>query len=193
MEKDLKFQLHWNYYLAIESELKTLTRFIEFSENNFKTNSIELSKLLMTLGSEIDVILKLICKDIFKEIKGNMKGYLEVLIKELPIILNESIYINQYNIELKPFKDCTSESTPFWWSSYNKVKHHRYDNYEKANLENVLYASGALLILNVYYYTLLNNDKEELDIKRYINNLSPQTELIKLDPEYYLQILAGFI
>ena len=42
---------------------------------------------------------------------------------------------------------------PFWWSSYNAVKHNRIsigddtENYDKANLKNLSYAFGALYIL----------------------------------------------
>ncbi|GEM_PF-733291 len=42
---------HWNYYLAIESDLENLTRYIEFHPDNFATYSIENAKLLMTATS----------------------------------------------------------------------------------------------------------------------------------------------
>jgi hypothetical protein len=50
--------IHWNYFLAIESDLENLSRYIEFIDTNFKTYSIELAHLLLASSSEIDVVLK---------------------------------------------------------------------------------------------------------------------------------------
>ena len=33
--------LHWNYFLALEADLGTLSRFVELTANNFATYSIE--------------------------------------------------------------------------------------------------------------------------------------------------------
>lgn len=52
--------------------------------------------------------------------------------------------------------DAVNNSTPSWWSDYNKVKHNRISltiqnnkepNYSKANLENLINALGALYLL----------------------------------------------
>ncbi len=40
--------LHWNYFLAIESDLEKVSRYIEFAENNYGVYSIELAHLLLT-------------------------------------------------------------------------------------------------------------------------------------------------
>lgn len=78
--------------------------------------------------------------------------------------------------EIKPWKSFRTEqyiakdsstrvravnnSVPSWWSSYNKVKHNRISlaiqknekpNYSKANLGNLIYALGALYLLEKSY------------------------------------------
>ena len=60
--------LHWNYFLAIESDLGKVSRYIEFTQENFGVYSIELAHLLLTSASEVDVVAKGICR--FLE-KGN--------------------------------------------------------------------------------------------------------------------------
>lgn len=62
--------VHWNYYIALEQDLSKTSRFIEFSEANFKTYSIELAHLFLAASSEIDVVLKLLCN-----IKNNNKAH----------------------------------------------------------------------------------------------------------------------
>ena len=47
--------VHWNYYIALEQDLSKVSRFIEFSEDNFETYSIELAHLLLAASSEVDV------------------------------------------------------------------------------------------------------------------------------------------
>ena len=62
--------VHWNYYIALEQDLSKVSRFIEFSEANFETYSIELAHLLLAASSEVDVVLKSLCN-----IKNNQKNH----------------------------------------------------------------------------------------------------------------------
>jgi len=41
-------RIHWNYFFAIEDDLATLSRYVEFHEDNFTTYSIEIARILMT-------------------------------------------------------------------------------------------------------------------------------------------------
>lgn len=53
--------LHWNYFLAIEKDLENLSRYIEFAEPNLNTYSIELTHILFSASSEVDVVMKQLC------------------------------------------------------------------------------------------------------------------------------------
>ncbi len=57
-----EFRPHWNYFLALESDLESISRYIEFSPVNFNTYSIELAHLLLSAASEIDTVAKCVCK-----------------------------------------------------------------------------------------------------------------------------------
>ena len=56
--------IHWNYLLALESDLGLVTRYIEFNTDNFACYSIELSHLLLSAASEVDVVAKALIKKI---------------------------------------------------------------------------------------------------------------------------------
>ena len=59
-----KIEPHWNYLIAVERELELLSRYIEFDSRNFCCFSIEIARLLLTSGAEIDVVCKQVCQAI---------------------------------------------------------------------------------------------------------------------------------
>ena len=61
MITSVKTKHHWNYFLAIEKDLEKLSRYIEFSNDNLDTYSIELTHILLSSSSEVDVIMKQLC------------------------------------------------------------------------------------------------------------------------------------
>jgi hypothetical protein len=145
---------HWSYYLAIENQLAGTARFVEFSDRNKETYSIEFARILLAAASEIDVIAKQLCK--LLDDNSDMKSifqYQSILNVHLPNITQEAIRINRYNIALQPWENfALPNMPPTWWTAYNKVKHHRHTNFEDANLKNAMHAVGALHILVVYFY-----------------------------------------
>ena len=52
--------VHWNYFLAFDSDAEKLSRYIEFTTDNFEAYSIELVRLLLSAASEVDVVAKLL-------------------------------------------------------------------------------------------------------------------------------------
>ena len=48
----------WNYSFCLEEDIIALSRWIEFSAENERVYSIELARLLMTAGAEVDVVAK---------------------------------------------------------------------------------------------------------------------------------------
>lgn len=52
---------------------------------------------------------------------------------------------------LEPFREWASGVNPFWWQSYNRVKHHRNEHYNEANLKNAMYAVAGLFAIVLYY------------------------------------------
>lgn len=166
---------YWNYYLSLESQFENSRRYISFDNANYSTYSNEYVQLLQAICSEIDVVGKVIAqhnnkKFIVKDANITKWGFeVQKCFKGLDL---KTIYFDNAK-EIVPFrkwkyKKGTKKSkpivyfddtykTPQWWLDYNAVKHARtsidkneqIQNYKKANLKNVIYALGALYILNM--------------------------------------------
>ena len=183
--------VHWNYYLALEQDLSKVSRFIEFSEENFDTYSIELAHLLLASSSEVDVVLKSLCNLKRPEKKHkNINDYKETVMVEFPDMIKETCFVPRFGLELNPWGDWNGEINPFWWDGYNKVKHHRDIHFKKANLENTLNSLAALNIVILYYYQeQLSNVGEKHHFKDITRILIPESSLMFFDAGYYYQNL----
>ena len=174
--------VHWNYYLILEDDLLRLSRFIEFSKNNFKTYSIELAHLLLASTSEIDVVLKMVCKP-FNPKARNEKQYRSCILKNIPAFTKIKVFMNKHDLTFQPWHSWNKKKTPTWWTAYNKVKHTRNEYYERASLRNVLYSMAGLLVTNLYLYKDIANQgdlspwsKCFLLENKYIKGISPAQE-----------------
>ena len=190
-----KTTLYWNYYLALEKDLETVSRYIEFNNNNWDTYSIELARLLLTTSAEVDVVIKELCKMLDASAKNNnIIDYKNTIKKHLPILFNETVYLNRFGLKFQPWINWENNDSPNWWQSYNKVKHERNQHYEKANLINTLNSFGALLITNLYYYKT-KKEKEENNTFRFKEvtvHLVPESNLLRLSDDYYCaNLIAG--
>ncbi len=56
--------IHWNYFLALENDLHSLSRYVEFVEPNLGCYSVEISRILFSAASEADVVAKQLCRNI---------------------------------------------------------------------------------------------------------------------------------
>lgn len=144
--------IHWNYFLALESDLAQLARYIEFSEANFKSYSIEIAHLLLAASSEVDVLAKQICHFINGKTASNIKAYREIIKPQFPEIENLVVEISRYGLTLRPWDNWKNDETPYWWTAHNNVKHHRNEHFADANLKHLLNAISGLFIFNLYYY-----------------------------------------
>jgi hypothetical protein len=184
----LKMQnIHWNYYLALESDLAEISRYIEFDRKNFKTYSIELARLLQTAAAEIDVVGKEICRYLEPTATPkNIHDYRKIIVPKLPAYVNEIIYIPRFGLQFRPWATWRFGKTPSWWTGYTDVKHHRAEHFSKANLKFVLYSMGGLLV-SVYYFYKLKFQAEGKPV-------SPRDDValeLKADPGF-LQLQDGY-
>ena len=180
--------IHWNHFLALEKDLETISRYVELTKDNDSTYSIELAKLLFAASSETDVVMKELCKLLAPEKEvGGMKDYCELIKEKLPNLIEEKVFIDRFGLDYQPFlnwKDCEEM---FWWNAYNGVKHHRSEDYSKANLKNTLNALGALLITTTYFYKKKFEKEQGKDVNFKITNnkLNQNPTLLLLRNEYY--------
>jgi len=181
-------KIHWNYFLAIEQDFEKLSRYIEFCDANNDTFSIELARIIMSASQDVDVILKNICKLLVGKEPSNIDGYRQVIKQYLPDLINEKAFISRFEMHSTPFLNWNDNKNPDWWRANTDIKHHRTTNFEKANLKNAINAVGALLIVNIYFYKLdvqLKNEDVVTDWKRLISTLGLKSSFIKLNENYY--------
>lgn len=151
---------YWHYFISLEDEIVKISKFIEICEDNFSVYSIELTKLLLSICSEVDVVAKLLCKEadigLYNKIKGShnatIETYRTVINTRFPQFHNVNVIIPFYNLSFLPWDAFKDNVNPEWWQQYNNVKHERNISFEKANLKNVLLSMAGLMVLLVYLY-----------------------------------------
>jgi hypothetical protein len=144
--------LHWNFFLAMEEDLERLSRFIDFSGND-DAFSIEIARSFLGSCSEVDVVLKQLCKVINPaSTAGNINAYFNEISVAFPNFKTFEVTIPRLGITLQPWVNWDVEQPPFWWQAHNKVKHHRHDHFEKANLKNCINSIAALYVAVLYLY-----------------------------------------
>ncbi|MBD2146989.1 hypothetical protein [Sphaerospermopsis sp. FACHB-1194] len=142
---------YWQYFLALEQDLNKFSRYVEFSENNYNTYSIEFTRIYLSVCSEIDVVAKILSNNLGNPNAKNICDYKHTILATYPNLPNLDIQIPRYSLSLTPWSDWSSCDSPTWWQKYNKVKHQRDQYYHEANLQNVLNAVAGLLVMNLYY------------------------------------------
>lgn len=145
--------LHWNYFLALESDLERVSRYVEFTEDNYKTYSLEMAHLLLAAGSEVDVVLKGLCQKIrSKEKAENIEQYREILVPKFSKLCDMKIRIPRYSLEIVPLDNWQRNETPYWWKAYNKVKHQRDKYFHLAKLQFTIAAITGLFAAVMHLY-----------------------------------------
>jgi len=148
-------EIHWNYFLAIEDDLERLSRFVEIDQKNFECFSIEISRILLAAAAEVDVVCKQICKKLNpKSTAKNIKNYRNEICANYPTIPDFEVVLIRYDLSIIPWekwKNPTGDH-PDWWTAYNKIKHHRHKEYQRANLQNALNSVAGLFVMVLYLY-----------------------------------------
>jgi len=179
---------HWNYFLAIEKDLENLSRYIEFANANLGTYSIELTHILLSASSEVDVIMKQLCSLIdTTQTTNNINDYKGVIQAQLGTFINEEICIDRFGLSYKPWDNWNGSQNPDWWRSYNNVKHQRNNHFNEANLQNTINAVGALLLTVIYYYkyAFTNEAKVDIDFIETTRQLQPESSFMRINADYY--------
>lgn len=172
MELNEFIRAHWRYYLILEEKFIKLTKYIEPVEKNFDTYSLELVHQLQMIGSEIDVVMKVICEsesNVSLRSRPNIQDYYPIILQKFPKI--KSLSVKCYDFSYKPFENWDeqfpSQSLP-WWQAYNDVKHNRALKFEKGNFKMVMHALSALCMLEMLYIKeisdIIDRPQKESDI-----------------------------
>lgn len=139
--------IHWGYFLALEDDLYTLARYVEFSRGNYETYSIEIARLLLSACAEVDSVLKqLVEKVVPGSPARNIIEYFDSVTAHSGKFVPFRVEIPRHGLELRPWVDWTRDQPPAWWSAHNQVKHHRHNRFDQATLKHCLNAMAALLV-----------------------------------------------
>lgn len=176
----------WDYYLVLEQDFLSTERYVSFDlgDNylydrhkitrfrNSRCFSTEFAKQYQAICSEIDVILKAICKELKVEVQEkNICEYTKAILSDSfwKSIISQEVEFK--NIKLQPFmkwsvKTINKKETVClkWWTLYNEVKHNRAAKYQEANLKNVLNSLAGLYILENYLVKYIGDRDGSRDV-----------------------------
>lgn len=187
MTRDEFCKCHWEYYLVLEKDFLEIERYVAFDlgdnflysgnlvtdKGNSECFSNEFIKQYQAICSEVDVILKSICKEMNpNSIANDMEKYSDEVLNTWAAIVQQKVKMK--DIELQPFLNWTIQpqyKSPDWWTPYNKVKHNRLANYKKANLKNTINALAGLYILEQYFVKYIGDRDNVEDVPNDISKL----------------------
>src|ERR1035437_271699 len=176
---------HWQFFESVDDELHSLSRIIEFAPENFPTFSVHLTRLYLSVCSEIDVVAKLLCTRIAPtEIPKSVNEYRSLITAKFSNFSQLRIEMPSHELDFQPWLSWSSGNNPQWWKSYNDVKHERSKYYRDANLGNVLESTAGLLVLLVYCYQPQLYGKNP--------PIQPDFEMMRIDREYAHVLKWGF-
>lgn len=179
MDKKKFIQLYWTNYIAIEKEFTKTLEYITLDSDNFRAYSGAYIKLLLQIGSEIDITAKLLCRQYNNHANLALKDidtYRFIIMGSDGDFGNTDVNILQHcNVtSFKPWKRWNNNKNPFWWIVYNRVKHNRMesgkvenlnkDYYKFANLKHTLFALGGLYQLLIYIYFELADSTDAIKV-----------------------------
>lgn len=184
---------YWSYYIELEEQLVSTKRYVDFSELNNKTFSVEYLKLLQATCGEIDVVAKVLSEYIDPTFMSqryiNIQKWGFVIQQAFPNIENTAVRFNndyivipwhhwaykkhEYRNGSVRYDLAKGKDTPKWWRAYNALKHERTSayrkgktNYVQANLGNVISAMAALYILEQLFLSCLDEEVDSSPVRR---------------------------
>ena len=183
-------ETYWAHYISLEKEFTNTLRYVTLDSNNYTTYSEAYFKLLLAIGSEVDVVLKTYCELIDSSFNGdNIVDYRNCININKPAFFTQEVIVHEDKIKLRPWDNHDASGaicSPCWWTAYNKCKHNRTDLgtiagktqefFKFANMEYALNALAGLYQVILYAYKILataENNKVEVPL--------PGSRLFKLN------------
>lgn len=182
--------IHWGYYLPLEADLDSLSRYIEFDEPNFDVYSVELARFILSASAEVEAVLKDLIFLYSRASPRNISECMNSILKSSPDFPDKAVLSQRYGLMLRPWDNWRYGKAPDWWQAYNGIKHDRRSSFHMANLRNALNAVAALYLVNVSYsFQLLNSNSDgyPFDLRNVIPSLKTSVDLFRIDdPLAYL-------
>lgn len=101
------------------------SKFVAIDRINYACYSDAFLKLILQIGSEVDVVLQLLCNILDGDSNASkIDQYKEIILKHQPEFEQVTVVSDEFGISEIPWKGW-STSSPIWWRLYNKIKHDR--------------------------------------------------------------------
>tara|TARA_R110002111_G_scaffold94748_5_gene146838 strand:- start:377 stop:1012 length:636 start_codon:yes stop_codon:yes gene_type:complete len=150
--------LHWEYYIELEKDLLTASRYVNFTEDQLSVHSQFFTQILVCAATEFECVCKVIADKVEISNVGNIGSIKEMLSPIMPTLSQCQLELLRGSLRTRPFADWEEIGTPLcWWTSYNDTKHLRNRDVSPGSLRNAMYALGGLFIANL---VLANTLKE---------------------------------
>ena len=145
-----------NAYFGTEHQFIEVSRVISV-DNNPDTFSPRLYSILGDACSQVENLLRLLCEKVEIPIEREERNFPSYYRK-----LNETGILQRQFVDLLigqtatyPFRILPGDTTPKWWTAYNKTKHDLPQGYKKGNLGNTITAlAGAYSLHCMFAYTM---------------------------------------
>ena len=166
--------LFWSQYISLEKELSATLHYLALDVNNEESYSQAYSKLMLEIGSEIDVVFKEYCRKIDPGFKSSYKTigrYKESISNHNSAFISQEVRIFNHDRVLQPWIEWNYMDAPCWWTAYNKVKHSRtsvveidgkqQEGFKFANQKYTFLALAGLYQIMVSFYYMIAKDQNE--------------------------------
>ena len=104
---------YWSQYISIEKEFVETMHYVTLDEDNDNTFSQAYSKLMLQIGSEVDVAFQRYCKKISGNPKNHFDGinqYKDCVVKHNPVFIKQEIEVKKTSRTLKPWIEWNNPS-----------------------------------------------------------------------------------
>lgn len=166
MDREELTHRHWRYYLLLEKRFIESIEFVELHKDNYNAFSNDYALLIQATGAELDTVFKEFC-GFNTSNRKTIADYANYILNNNSDITNTKIEIQAYDLEIQPFKNWNVNQpaqTLQWWTAFTDIKHNRYDQFKRANQENVLNILGALFLMEMLFLKKLTSSTNEPDV-----------------------------
>ena len=118
-------KVYWKNFMSIEEEFIQTEKFVAFDVMNYSSFSSKYLKLLLEIGSEIDILAKVLCLVAWN--RGNVNTiteYRDCILMNAPEF--ERVQVVSEELKETPWENWSSQS-PNWWIAYNKINNRDYE------------------------------------------------------------------
>lgn len=131
-------------------DLQTVLDFIEPDDENLTVYSHRLYELFLRASTEFESNCKgILLANAYHKARGKMTIQDYRMLNEIMKLSDYQVQLNFWNSNksISPLSEWAVGDIITWYKSYNSVKHNRYENFNLANLNNVIYAIASVVCI----------------------------------------------